>query len=158
MKEVCADPWDAEFADKLGETRPLLYEVIMATNYMGTFFSVLSRLYTVVHRHPEYVAPIVRQGGLHGTAPSFFLFLFLFCRGRSRVTKYRTSRRRSAERRKARPLPLLAWRRSLLPVLLLLLLHPHHTPSPVSLRVFVHVHALVYFFSKKNKTKQIKTV
>jgi len=34
MKEVVAQPWDADFVDKLGEHRQQLYDVILAANYM----------------------------------------------------------------------------------------------------------------------------
>ena len=31
MKEVCSQPWDAEFIDKIGESRQHLYEVILVS-------------------------------------------------------------------------------------------------------------------------------
>ena len=34
MKIVCADSWDAEFIDNIGENRQLLYDIILAANYM----------------------------------------------------------------------------------------------------------------------------
>ena len=34
MKNVCEDPWDAEYIDKVGERRQLLYDLILAANYM----------------------------------------------------------------------------------------------------------------------------
>ena len=34
MKDVCKDPWDAEFIDKIGENRQQLYDLILAANYM----------------------------------------------------------------------------------------------------------------------------
>lgn len=34
MKDVCTDPWDAEFIDRIGEDRNKLYQVILAANYM----------------------------------------------------------------------------------------------------------------------------
>jgi len=34
MKEVCSDPWDAEFIDELGDIRQDLYDLILAANYM----------------------------------------------------------------------------------------------------------------------------
>jgi len=34
MKEVCSQAWDAEFIDKIGENRQLLYDVILAANYL----------------------------------------------------------------------------------------------------------------------------
>ncbi len=34
MKEVCKDPFDAEFIDQIGEDRQLLYDLILAANYM----------------------------------------------------------------------------------------------------------------------------
>ena len=34
MKDVCKDPWDAEYIDKVGEHRQLLYDLILAANYM----------------------------------------------------------------------------------------------------------------------------
>jgi hypothetical protein len=29
MKEVCKDPWDADFIDKIGENRQILYDLIL---------------------------------------------------------------------------------------------------------------------------------
>jgi len=34
MKDVCKDPWDAEFIDKIGDDRQKLYDLILAANYM----------------------------------------------------------------------------------------------------------------------------
>jgi len=34
MKQVCSDPWDATYIDKIGETRQELYDLILAANYM----------------------------------------------------------------------------------------------------------------------------
>jgi len=34
MVDVCKDPWDAEFVDRIGETRQDLYDLILAANYM----------------------------------------------------------------------------------------------------------------------------
>lgn len=34
MKDVCKESWDAEFIDKIGETRQQLYDLILAANYM----------------------------------------------------------------------------------------------------------------------------
>jgi len=34
MKDVCKDPWDAEFIDRIGENRQALYDLILAANYM----------------------------------------------------------------------------------------------------------------------------
>lgn len=34
MKEVCKDAWDAEFIDRIGEDRQLLYDLILAANFM----------------------------------------------------------------------------------------------------------------------------
>jgi len=34
MKELCKDPWDADFIDKVGEDRQQLYDLILAANYM----------------------------------------------------------------------------------------------------------------------------
>lgn len=34
MKDVCKDPWDAEFIDEVGENRQQLYDLILAANYM----------------------------------------------------------------------------------------------------------------------------
>jgi len=34
MKDVCKDPWDAEFIDRIGENRQQLYDLILAANYM----------------------------------------------------------------------------------------------------------------------------
>jgi len=34
MKDVCKDPWDADFIDKIGENRQQLYDLILAANYM----------------------------------------------------------------------------------------------------------------------------
>jgi len=34
MKQVCSDPWDATYIDKIGETRQDLYDLILAANYM----------------------------------------------------------------------------------------------------------------------------
>jgi len=34
MKQVCSDPWDADFIDKIGDTRQDLYDLILAANYM----------------------------------------------------------------------------------------------------------------------------
>ena len=34
MRDVCKDPWDADFMDRIGEQRQLLYDVILAANYM----------------------------------------------------------------------------------------------------------------------------
>jgi len=34
MKDVCKDPWDAEFIDRIGEDRQKLYDLILAANYM----------------------------------------------------------------------------------------------------------------------------
>jgi len=34
MKDVCKDPWDAEFIDKIAENRQQLYDLILAANYM----------------------------------------------------------------------------------------------------------------------------
>ena len=34
MRDVCKDPWDADFMDRLGEQRQLLYDTTLAANYM----------------------------------------------------------------------------------------------------------------------------
>ena len=34
MKDVCKDPFDADFIDRIGENRQALYDVILAANYM----------------------------------------------------------------------------------------------------------------------------
>jgi len=34
MRDVCQDKWDAEFIDRIGETRQVLYDLILAANYM----------------------------------------------------------------------------------------------------------------------------
>ena len=34
MKDVCADIWDADFIDKVGDERQILYNLILAANYM----------------------------------------------------------------------------------------------------------------------------
>lgn len=34
LKEVCNDPWDAQFIDDIGEDRQKLYDLILAANYM----------------------------------------------------------------------------------------------------------------------------
>lgn len=34
MKDLCKDSWDAEYIDKTGEDRQLLYDLILAANYM----------------------------------------------------------------------------------------------------------------------------
>jgi len=34
MKDVCADKWDAEYIDKIGDNRQQLYDLILAANYM----------------------------------------------------------------------------------------------------------------------------
>jgi len=34
MKDVCKDPFDAEFIDRIGENRQSLYDLILAANYM----------------------------------------------------------------------------------------------------------------------------
>jgi S-phase kinase-associated protein 1 len=34
MKDVCKDPFDAEFIDRIGENRQALYDLILAANYM----------------------------------------------------------------------------------------------------------------------------
>jgi len=34
MKELCKDPWDADFIDKIGEDRQALYDLILVANYM----------------------------------------------------------------------------------------------------------------------------
>jgi len=34
MKDVCADKWDAEYIDKIGDSRQQLYDLILAANYM----------------------------------------------------------------------------------------------------------------------------
>jgi len=34
LKELCKDGWDADFIDKIGEDRQLLYDLILAANYM----------------------------------------------------------------------------------------------------------------------------
>lgn len=34
MKDVCPHKWDAEYIDKIGETRQQLYDLILAANYM----------------------------------------------------------------------------------------------------------------------------
>ena len=34
MKDVCKDPFDAQFIDQIGEDRQLLYDLILAANYM----------------------------------------------------------------------------------------------------------------------------
>ena len=34
MKDVCKDPWDAEYIDKIAENRQQLYDLILAANYM----------------------------------------------------------------------------------------------------------------------------
>jgi len=34
MKQVCSDPWDAQYIDKIGDTRQDLYDLILAANYM----------------------------------------------------------------------------------------------------------------------------
>lgn len=34
MKDVCPHKWDADFIDKIGETRQKLYDLILAANYM----------------------------------------------------------------------------------------------------------------------------
>jgi S-phase kinase-associated protein 1 len=34
MRDVCKDPWDADFIDKIGDNRQQLYDLILAANYM----------------------------------------------------------------------------------------------------------------------------
>jgi S-phase kinase-associated protein 1 len=34
MKDVCADKWDAEYIDTIGDSRQQLYDLILAANYM----------------------------------------------------------------------------------------------------------------------------
>eukprot|EP00343_Euplotes_focardii_P006879 CAMPEP_0205821096 /NCGR_PEP_ID=MMETSP0206-20130828/5163_1 /ASSEMBLY_ACC=CAM_ASM_000279 /TAXON_ID=36767 /ORGANISM="Euplotes focardii, Strain TN1" /LENGTH=176 /DNA_ID=CAMNT_0053116319 /DNA_START=56 /DNA_END=586 /DNA_ORIENTATION=- len=34
MKDVCKDPWDADFIDRIGNNRQQLYDLILAANYM----------------------------------------------------------------------------------------------------------------------------
>lgn len=34
MKQVCSDPWDAQYIDKIGDTRQDLYDLILAANYL----------------------------------------------------------------------------------------------------------------------------
>jgi len=34
MKDVCKDPWDADYIDKIGDNRQQLYDLILAANYM----------------------------------------------------------------------------------------------------------------------------
>jgi S-phase kinase-associated protein 1 len=34
MKQVCPDPWDATYIDKIGEIRQDLYDLILAANYL----------------------------------------------------------------------------------------------------------------------------
>jgi S-phase kinase-associated protein 1 len=34
MKDVCKDSWDAEYIDKIGEDRAMLYAVVLAANYL----------------------------------------------------------------------------------------------------------------------------
>ena len=34
MKEVCKDPFDAQFIDNIGDDRQLLYDLILGANYM----------------------------------------------------------------------------------------------------------------------------
>jgi len=34
MKDVCKDEWDAKFIDSIADTRSVLYEVILAANYL----------------------------------------------------------------------------------------------------------------------------
>jgi len=34
MKDVCPHKWDADYIDKIGETRQQLYDLILAANYM----------------------------------------------------------------------------------------------------------------------------
>ena len=34
LKDLCKDPWDAEYIDKIGEDRQSLYDLILAANYM----------------------------------------------------------------------------------------------------------------------------
>lgn len=34
MKDVCKDPWDADFIDKIGENRAVLYDLTLSANYM----------------------------------------------------------------------------------------------------------------------------
>jgi len=34
MKDVCKSPFDAEFIDKIGDNRQMLYDTILAANYM----------------------------------------------------------------------------------------------------------------------------
>ena len=34
MKDVCKDPWDAEYIDKIADNRQQLYDLILAANYM----------------------------------------------------------------------------------------------------------------------------
>jgi len=34
MKDVCKDPFDADFIDRIGENRQALYDLILAANYM----------------------------------------------------------------------------------------------------------------------------
>lgn len=35
MKNVCSDPWDADFIDDVGKTMRTLYDVILASNYLN---------------------------------------------------------------------------------------------------------------------------
>jgi len=34
MKDVCKDPWDADYIDRIGDNREQLYQLILAANYM----------------------------------------------------------------------------------------------------------------------------
>jgi len=33
MKELCKDPWDADFIDKIGEDRQTLYDLILVSTH-----------------------------------------------------------------------------------------------------------------------------
>ena len=52
MKEVLADPWDADFIDGIGENRQNLYDLILAANYMD--------IKTLLHIGASKVASLIK--------------------------------------------------------------------------------------------------
>ena len=63
MKDVCKDPFDAEFIDRIGENRQALYDLILAANYMD--------IKSLLHLGCAKVASLIKG--------FLFFFFFFFC-------------------------------------------------------------------------------
>ena len=69
MKDVCKDPFDADFIDRIGDNRQALYDLILAANYMD--------IKALLHLGCAKVASLIKGIFLGMFSFSFVFFCFL---------------------------------------------------------------------------------